>query len=99
MKENVFQRVSLGREQVQVDILQFGDDTLFVREATFQNTFTIKIILKCSRLVSRLRVNFHKSNFGALGIDRDMLHNFSSILNCNIMSIPITYLALPVGGN
>jgi len=86
-------------EQVQVDILQFADDALFVSEATHQNIFTVKTFIRCFELVSGLKVNFHKSCIKVLGIDRDMVHSFSLILNCNIMSIPFTYLCFPVWGN
>jgi len=55
--------------------------------------------LICFELASGPMVNFHKSNIRVLRIDKDTLHNFSCIMNCNIMSIPFTYLGLPIGGN
>lgn len=44
-------------------------------------------------------VNFHKSNIGGVGIRRDELRIFSTILNCNKMTIPFMYLGILVGVN
>jgi len=78
VKENIFHWVRIGREQVKVDILQFGDD-IFVGGASHQNILTVKAILRCFELVSGLRVNFHKSSIRAFGIYRVRLHNFLNI--------------------
>jgi len=59
----------------------------------------IKAIIRCFELSSDLRVNFHKSKIGAIGIDRDVMNTYSEILHCSLMELHFTYLGLPVGGN
>jgi len=33
-------------------------------------------------------INFHKTKIGGVGIERDVMDNYASILNCSFMSIP-----------
>ena len=82
-----------------VEVLQYTDDSLFVAEANFQNVRTVKAILICFELTTSLRVNFHKSSIGAIGVDLSKLNCFANVLNCNKMNIPFTCLGLLVGGN
>ena len=44
-----------------IDLLQFADDTLLFCQRTYGNLITIKAIPRRFQLVSRLKVNFHKS--------------------------------------
>lgn len=61
--------VKLGKStQVEVYVLQFADDTLFMGEASMQNVLTIKCILRCFELASGLKVNFLKSCCVGLGV-------------------------------
>lgn len=76
----------------EVSILQYANDTLF-------NIFTIKTILRLFELVSGLKVNFHKSHFGEIGVYRRAVVHFASILNCKTMTTPFIYLGLPIGAN
>lgn len=64
-----------------------------------KNVFVIKIMLRFFELVSALKVNFYKSSFGAIGLDRDTLEDFAELLNCRLMSFPFTYLGLRMGAN
>jgi len=50
-------------------------------------------------LASWLRVNFHKSKVGGIGVDNLMIDRFSILLNCSKIGIPFIYLDMPVGGN
>ena len=70
----------------------------FVMQST-QNIVTIKSILRGFELTSGLRINFHKSYIGVLGIGRDEFIMFSIALNCRQMSIPFKYLGITVGDN
>lgn len=42
-------------------ILQFVDDTLITKKATFENFWTIKAILRSFEMASGLKINFLKS--------------------------------------
>ena len=59
----------------------------------------IRSILRCFEIASGLKVNFHKSKIGSIGIHLRKVERFSTILNCNIMKVPFKYLGIPVGAN
>lgn len=82
-----------------VSLLQFADDTIFLGEASMQNTFVVKSILRCFELVSGLKVNFHKSKIAGVCAEENWLRSSVSLLHCKHMGIPFIYLGLPVGGN
>ena len=73
--------------------------TLFFGEATMQNVKTIKAILRSFELVSELKINFAKSSFGAIGKPEQWRFEAAEYLNYRILSLPFTYLGLPIGDN
>jgi len=95
----IFTGVEVGSQRVQVDLLQFADDTLFFCSPTYQNVLVIKAMLRSFELVSGLRVNFHKSTVGAVGVSDLDLRVFSNCLNSRLMGLPFKYLGMPIGGN
>ena len=54
-----------------VDVLQYADDTIFFGEASMENVKAVKVILRSFEMVSGLRINFSKSQFGAIGQPED----------------------------
>lgn len=64
-----------------------------------ENVVLIKSMLRCFELISELEVNFFKSSFGGVGVEREVWLDFAGRLNCRLMSIPFVYLGLPVGAN
>jgi len=98
-RKNLLSGIKVGDKKVEVNLLQFADDTLFVCEPNMQNIKCIKAILGCFELSSGLKVNFYKSKIGAIGVDRYEVKMYSDILHCSLMDIPFTYLGLPIGGN
>lgn len=59
-KLDMFKGACIGTNNIIVYYLQFADDTIFVGEATRENAWTIKMILRNMELVSGLKVNFEK---------------------------------------
>jgi len=59
----------------------------------------VKATLMCFELASGLKVNYSKSKVGWKGISSDKLSRFASVLNCDVMKVPFTYLGMKVGGN
>jgi len=49
--------------------------------------------------VSGLKVNFHKSDVGAIGLSEVDSMVFSKCLNTGCMAFPFKYLGITVGGN
>ena len=64
----VVEGVRVGQKRVEVSLLQFADDTLFVCQPKYQSILTIKAILRSFKVVLGLKINFYKSQVGAVGI-------------------------------
>lgn len=56
----------MGANNVEINILQYADDTIFFGEATMENVNAIKVILRSFELVAGLKINFAKSCIGAI---------------------------------
>ncbi|XP_025982145.1 uncharacterized protein [Glycine max] len=61
----------VGRQKEEINILQYADDTLFFGTATTANVRVMKSILRILELVSGLKINYAKSQFGCLGKSLD----------------------------
>lgn len=95
-----FKSFKVGRGVgVDVELLQFADDALFIGEASIQNVLTLKCVLRCFELVSGMKVNFHKSKLAGISIPPSVTNRFAALLNCRVMVVPFVYLGLPVGAN
>lgn len=88
-----------GDNGPEVSMLQFADDTIIMGKASVENLFAVKTILRCFELCAGLKVNFFKSKLSGVGVDSRFLNSSSSMLHCQQMQFPVTYLGLPVGGN
>lgn len=73
--------------------------TLFFVEASIHNIICFKATMRSFELVSWLKVNFHKSWLGDFGMDSHLVHRYAHLLNCSVMSMPFTYLGIPIGAN
>jgi len=89
----------VGSKGINVGLLQFADDTLFLCEADIQNAWTLEAILRSFELMSGLKVNFFRTKVGGLRLDAPLIKGFSKILNCKHMTIPFVYLGMPIRGN
>ena len=82
-----------------VNILQYADDTIFFGEASMENVKSVKAMLRCFEMVSGLRINFAKSQFGAIGKSEDWCISAAAFLNCAMLNFPFCYLGIPIGVN
>jgi hypothetical protein len=94
-----FKPFLVGRSGLPVSILQYADDTLCIGEATVENLWALKAVLRGFELASGLKVNFWKSCLVGVNVPGDFLHMATDFLNCRMGSLPFTYLGLPVGAN
>jgi len=99
VKANLLSGLMIGRNELQLCILQFADDTLFVCEDSFRNVTTLKAILRGFEVASGLKINFHKSKLAGINVHRNNLLCYTKTLNCTQMEVPFKYLGLEVGGN
>ncbi|XP_068483236.1 uncharacterized protein [Phaseolus vulgaris] len=66
-EKNLIDSLEVGRARVNVNMLQYADDTLFFCEANTKSIFNIKAILLYFELASGLKVNFLKADWADWG--------------------------------
>lgn len=100
VETNNFIPLKVGKDEpVELSILQFADDALFIGKACIQNVIVLKCVLRCFELASGMKVNFHKSKLAGISVREDVKVRFAALLHCRVMAIPFVYLGLPIGGS
>ena len=97
--KNLFSGFKVGSKGVEVNLLQYTDETIFVGDLTMENVVVVKSMLRCFELVSKLKVNVHMSRFGGISGGRETIKRFPRYLNCRILTFPFVYLGIPIGVN
>ncbi|XP_028081582.1 uncharacterized protein LOC114282996 [Camellia sinensis] len=92
-------RFELVRYDVLLSHLQFADDTIIFSEADWDQMVLIKRVLRCFEVLSGLRINYHKSVVCGVGVDDSLLLSFAKLLNCQVHSLSLKFLGLPLGAN
>lgn len=65
-----------------IDVHQFADDTLLVRDGSWSHLWATKSVLRAFEMISRLGINFHKSKLIRINISSNFLEvaiNFSDV--------------------
>ena len=83
-------------EQVHISHLLFADDMLVFCGASLDHVQAIGNLLVCFELVSGLKVNLAKSVLVPVG-DVSSIGALAEVLGCEVGSLPIPYLGLPLG--
>ncbi|PNY11183.1 cysteine-rich receptor-like protein kinase [Trifolium pratense] len=96
---DMFKGFSLGRTPVVISHLQYADDTLCIEEASVNNLWSLKAILRVFEMASGLKVNFWKSGLMGVNVSSTFMEMTCTFLNCRFGSIPFKYLGLPIGAN
>jgi hypothetical protein len=94
-----FKPFLVGRDCLPVSILQYADDTLCIGEASVDNLWALKAVLRGFELASGLKVKFWKSCIAGINVHNDFIAMASDFLNCRVGGLPFKYLGLPVGAN
>ena len=63
------------------------------------NVNVVKAILRSYEMVFGLRINFAKSQFGAIGQSEEWCCIAADFLYCAMLHFPFCYLGLPIGIN
>ncbi|CAL5410995.1 unnamed protein product [Camellia sinensis] len=95
----ILRGVLVGSKDVLLSHLQFADDTIIFSEADWDQMVLIKRVLRCFEVLSGLRINYHKSVVCGVGVDDSLLLSFAKLLNCQVHSLPLKFLGLPLGAN
>jgi len=99
MKANLLSGLKVGRKNIEMGLLQFADDTLFLCENSFTNVVTLKAILRGFEIASGLKINFHKSKLAGFNVLSRDIDCYTRTMNSSKMGISFNYLGLEVGGN
>ncbi|KAK2449806.1 hypothetical protein QL285_008962 [Trifolium repens] len=94
-----FKPFVVGRNGMPISILQYADDTLCIGEASVENLWALKAVLRGFEMASGLKVNFWKSCLVGINVSNEFTLMASDFLNCRIGTLPFKYLGLPVGAN
>jgi hypothetical protein len=78
-------------------VIQYADDTIVIMEACPVQVTLLKNLINEFAEATGLRVNFQKSNMIPINCSEEVAANLASILECQIASMPFTYLGLPLG--
>ncbi|GAU30313.1 hypothetical protein TSUD_211700 [Trifolium subterraneum] len=95
----MFKGFKVGNSGLSVSHLQYAYDTIFLGEASVENLWTFKTVLRCFEMASGLKVNFSKSSVMGVNVSSDFLYLAERFLHCSVGSIPFAYLEPPVGAN
>lgn len=70
----------------------YVNNALFVGDWTLLKFKSLSQILKCFHVVSRLKVNFHKSMAYTIGVSNSDISIYDDIMGCEMDVFPFTYL-------
>ncbi|WJX96105.1 hypothetical protein P8452_77351 [Trifolium repens] len=96
---NLFKGFNIDNHGPCISHLQYADDTLCIGDASIDNLWTLKAILRGFELASGLKVNFWKSCLVGVNVSDTFMEVACSFLNSIKGSLPFKYLGLPVGAN
>ncbi|GKV14960.1 hypothetical protein SLEP1_g25758 [Rubroshorea leprosula] len=99
VSKGFFCGAKIGEGELEISHLQFADDTLFMGEATENNIWTVKCIMRAFELVSGLKVNYRKSSLIGINTDDEWIEKMAWLLSCKTDVLPCKYLGVPLGAN
>lgn len=79
-----------------VSILQYADDTVVMMEYEDDYFLSLKFLLYCFEWMSGLKINYHKSEIYAMGVDNEEACRVANIFDCTLAKLPMTYLRIVV---
>ena len=97
VNRNLFRGFEVGHNGLVISHLQYADDTLCIGEASVENLWTLKALLRGFEMVSGLKINFFKSGLIGINVSGDFMEMACDFLNCNQGALPFKYLGLPIG--
>jgi hypothetical protein len=87
-----------GSGGLSVSHLLYADDTILFCDTDPEQLMYIRLVLICFEVVSGLKVNMSKSEMVPIG-EVVNLPVLADILCCNIGSLPMSYLGMPLGSS
>ena len=81
-----------------VSHLLFADDTVLFCDADVEQILHIRLLLLSFQAVTDLKVNVQKSEMVPIE-EVDDVHALAEILGCNVETLPMSYLGMPLGAS
>jgi hypothetical protein len=76
--------------------IQYADDTVVFLSFSSENLLNIRLILSCYEAMSRMKINFDKSEVFTMGLSEEEQQETVRVLNCKLGSFPMKYLGMPI---
>lgn len=99
VRAGLYNPYSIGSSGIQVLLLQFADDILFLGEWSYSNVGTLLKLLKCFEEALGLMINLNKSSLTGVGVTNAEAEKCATRFHCKAITLPFTYLGQPVGNN
>lgn len=98
-KNYLSQGFRVGKESIPITHLHYADDTLLFLDEGKNHLINLISLIHCFELVSGMEINWKKSCLVGLHSNMEEYKEIFNILDCQIRSLPIDYLGVPLGGN
>ncbi|XP_057758751.1 uncharacterized protein LOC130979347 [Arachis stenosperma] len=89
----------VGGDRIELSHLQFANDTILFCPLETETIVNYKRLLRCFELISRLSINFDKSNLIPVNCEQEWVDHVCGLLGCNQADLPVRYLGVPLGAN
>jgi hypothetical protein len=76
--------------------VQYADDTILIVEGDDNSIVHMKFILYCFEWLSRLKINYHKSEAITFGLGEENSRRVANMLNYLLGDLPMKYLGIPL---
>ncbi|GJS65283.1 putative RNA-directed DNA polymerase, eukaryota, reverse transcriptase zinc-binding domain protein [Tanacetum coccineum] len=90
---------TVGQGNLSVSHLMYADDVIFLGDWSQSNVQNLLCMLRCFYLVSRLKINVHKSNITGVFVANEVATDMAKSVGCGVANFPLKYLGVPVGCN
>jgi hypothetical protein len=77
-------------------ILQYVDDTIIFMEHDLEKAHNLKLILSAFEQLSRLKINFNKSELFCFGEALNEVTAYANLFGCGQGQFPMSYLGIPI---
>ena len=88
---------SLLRLILATNSLSYNMDTILIMKASQREIFCLKGLLQSFAESTGLKVNYAKSQMIPLNLSQDQINILANTFGCQIVTLPFTYLGLPLG--
>jgi hypothetical protein len=79
-----------------LSILQYTDDTIIFLDHDLERARNLKVLLCAFEQLSRLKINYHKSEIFYYGEAKEVQEDYSNIFRCQCGTYPFKYLRIPM---